>query len=216
MDVTQALTRIRHTGSQPVFLLLHGWGSNELDLPDILAYCGAGDADFTSLRAPIPYGFGYTWFGSWAHEGVPEGESLDTQAAAACDAIDCWVSANIDETRPVIPLGFSQGGLLAGHLLRTNPTRYAAAVCCSGWLAPGAVDGDTALIERKPPVFYGHGALDDIFPADDVTAMSTFWQSHGTLDEHTYAGMGHSISMDELRDIQQFLQSNNLIRATIW
>lgn len=216
MEVTQALTRNRHTGSAPVFVLLHGWGSNEYDLPDVLAYCGAGDADFASLRAPIAYGPGFTWFGTWAHEGVPEGESLDTQAREACAAIHSWVDAHIDEERPIVTLGFSQGGLLAAHLLRTYPARYAAAVSCSGWLAPGSVDGDVALTESKPPVFYGHGAADDIFPATDIAAMGEFWASHGTLTERVYPGMGHSISMEELRDIQHFLETHGFVRPKIW
>lgn len=42
--------------------------------------------------------------------------------------------------------------------------------------------------------------------------MSSFWRRHGTLSEHIYSGMGHSINMDELRDVQRFLESNNLIR----
>ena len=35
--------------------------------------------------------------------------------------------------------------------------------------------------------------------------MSAFWRRHGTLSEHIYSGRGHSINMDELRDVQRFL-----------
>lgn len=107
MDITKALTRLNGSGNDPVFVLLHGWGSNELDLPDLLQYCGASSADFASLRAPIAYGMGYTWFGEWAHEGVPEGRSLDKQAYEAAEAIDRWVAANINGARPIITMGFS-------------------------------------------------------------------------------------------------------------
>jgi phospholipase/carboxylesterase len=128
MKITKALTRLTGPETAPVFVLLHGWGSNEYDLPDLLNYCGAGSADYASLQAPIAYGMGYTWFGAWAHEGVPEGESLDKQATEAAQAIDAWVAEHIPATRPVVAMGFSQGGLLAAHLLRCNPQRYAAAV----------------------------------------------------------------------------------------
>ncbi len=113
-------------------------------------------------------------------------------------------------------MGFSQGGLLAAHLLRCNPQRYAAAVSCSGWLAPGPVSGDAELAALKPPVFYGHGAVDDIFPKADVTAMGEFWREHGTLTEQVYPGMAHSINMPEMRDIQRFLEANGFIRPQIW
>ncbi|AAN23939.1 possible phospholipase/carboxylesterase [Bifidobacterium longum NCC2705] len=185
-------------------------------MPDLLNYCGAGSADYASLQAPIAYGMGYTWFGAWAHEGVPEGESLDKQATEAAQAIDAWVAEHIPATRPVVAMGFSQGGLLAAHLLRCNPQRYAAAVSCSGWLAPGPVSGDAELAALKPPVFYGHGAADDIFPKADVTAMGEFWHEHGTLTEQVYPGMAHSINMPEMRDIQRFLETNGFIRPQIW
>lgn len=216
MKISKALTRLQGSETTPVFVLLHGWGSNECDLPDLLNYCGAGAADYASLQAPISYGMGYTWFSSWAHEGVPEGKSLDDQALEAAQAIDEWVAQNIPDGRPVVMMGFSQGGLLATHMLRFNPNRYAAAVSCSGWLAPGSMEGDEQLVSLKPPVFYGHGAIDDIFPKADVTAMGAFWREHGTLTEEVYPGMAHSINMPEMRDIQRFLEVNGFIRPRIW
>lgn len=215
MEVTTAITSLRGSNDLPVFVLLHGWGSNEHDLPDLLHYCARG-ADYASLRAPIAYGMGYTWFDEWVHEGVPEGESLDRQALRAAEAIDRWVAANIPDTRKVVPMGFSQGGLLAAHMLRVNPTRYMAAVSFSGWLAPGALADDAALAESKPPVFYGHGSADTIFSPAEVSAMSDFWNTHGTLTERIYPGMEHSINMDEMRDVAAFLERTGAVRPTIW
>ena len=55
MKITKALTRLTGPETAPVFVLLHGWGSNEYDLPDLLNYCGAGSADYASLQAPIAW-----------------------------------------------------------------------------------------------------------------------------------------------------------------
>ncbi|KAB8287538.1 phospholipase [Bifidobacterium ramosum] len=215
MDITHALTSIAHTGKEPVFLLLHGWGSNEHDLPSLLTYCAPG-ADYASLRAPIAYGMGYTWFGKWEYDGVPTGESLDEQARAAGDAIDAWVKANIPAERPIVVMGFSQGGLLAGEMLRLDPERYTAAVSFSGFLAHGALPGDDTLAQRRPPMFYGRGSADDIFPAQEVRDMVDFYQAHTTLTERVYPGMTHSICMDEMRDVATFLTDNGLTRPRIW
>lgn len=216
MEITRAITQLNGPQTRPVFLLLHGWGANEHDLPDLLRYC-APNADFASLRAPIEYGMGYTWFGQWAHEGVPEGASLDRQAREAGEAVNRWVAANVPAARKVIPMGFSQGGLLAGHLLRLDPKRYAAAVSFSGWLAPGTVTpGDGELETAKPPFFYGHGSADTIFPEADVQAMSAFWAVHGTLTEKIYPGMTHAICMDEMRDVAAFLQSIGAAVPQMW
>ena len=105
-------------------------------------------------------------------------------------------------------------------MLRFDPQRYAAAVSFSGWLAPGDLPGDATLAStpegERPPVFYGHGAIDDIFPKADVAAMGEFWREHGTLEERVYPGMAHSINMDELRDVQRFLEKHGFMRPQIW
>ena len=160
MKITKALTRLTGPETAPVFVLLHGWGSNEYDLPDLLNYCGAGSADYASLQAPIAYGMGYTWFGAWAHEGVPEGESLDKQATEAAQAIDTWVAEHIPATRPLGRASFAMqsatvcgSGLLlrlvgsgAGLWRRRAGCVEAAGVlrawCCRRHLPESRCDGD--------------------------------------------------------------------------
>lgn len=215
MKIEHAVTSLPANGSGPVFLLLHGWGSNESDLPGLLDYCAPG-ADYASLRAPISYGPGYTWFGEWDYEGVPTGASLDRQAKRAAEAIDAWVSTNLQDERPVVVMGFSQGGLLAGEMLRLNPSRYAGAVSFSGFLAHGALPGDAKLERVRPPMFYGHGSADDVFPQSEVEAMSAFYETHTTLTEKIYPGMTHSINMPEMRDVARFLTDNGFTRPRIW
>lgn len=129
MKITKALTRLTGPETAPVFVLLHGWGSNEYDLPDLLNYCGAGSADYASLQAPIAYGMGYTWFGAWAHEGVPEGESLDKQATEAAKPL-------MHGLRSIFPpLGGGCHGILAGRPLgRASFAMQSATVCGSGLL----------------------------------------------------------------------------------
>jgi len=111
---------------RPLFLCLHGWGSNEADLADMMRYVAPYN-DFASLRAPLvlqeagsgEFGFGQGAY-SWFHDCVPSGEDLDRDAYAAAQAIDDWVARNVPEDRAVVPIGFSQGGLLAIHLLRVD------------------------------------------------------------------------------------------------
>ena len=147
---------------------------------------------------------GYTWFGSWAHEGCAGGRIIDKQATEAAQAIDTWVAEHIPATRPVVTMGFSQGGSWPRIFCDAIRNDMPQPSPCSGWLAPRSVAGDAELAALEPPVFYGHGAADDIFPKTDVTAMGEFWLEHGTLTEQVYPGMAHSINMPEMRDIQRF------------
>ena len=175
---------------RPLFLCLHGWGSNEADLADMMRYVAPYN-DFASLRAPLvlqeagsgEFGFGQGAY-SWFHDCVPSGEDLDRDAYAAAQAIDDWVARNVSEDRAVVPIGFSQGGLLAIQLLRVHPERYAASISLSGFLAPGIVAGsapaDSYVAELNIPVFYGYGKNDTVIPMPELFAAAAW------LDEHTF------------------------------
>ena len=118
-----------------------GWGSSEEDMAGIMRLIAPYN-DFVALRGPLalakapehsemPGNYG------WLHDALPVGDDLDYDAYAAATAVDRWVAANIPADRDVVPLGFSQGGLVAVHLLRINPERYRAVVSLSGFNAPG-------------------------------------------------------------------------------
>lgn len=204
--------------NRPMFLCLHGWGSNEEDLADMMRYVAPYN-DYVSLRAPLELeapgklgGFGgyspgaYSWF----HESVPVGEDLDHDALAAAQAIDAWVASNIPAERAVVPIGFSQGGVLAVHVLRVRPERYRAAITLSGFLAPGALPGDGRLPELEIPVFYGFGANDTLIPKYESYAFSAWLEEHTWLTSKSYHGLDHAVGLEEFSDIRQWLLLNDI------
>lgn len=203
--------------AKPLFLLLHGWGSNERDLADLMQYIAPFN-DYVSLRAPLdmpsqPSQFepqGYTWF----HDCVPTGADLDRDAYAASRAIDDWVQEHIPHDREVVPLGFSQGGVLAVHLLRINPERYRAAISLSGFLAPKLVQATAPADERLPslekPVFYGYGKMDNVIAKYEIFGMAAWLEEHTWLKSRGYNGLDHAVSLEEFNDIRQWLSDNNI------
>lgn len=206
--------------TRPLFLCLHGWGSNENDLANIMRYIAPFN-DFASLRAPYVLqspeagGFGaaegaYSWF----HDSVPIGEDLDYDAFAAASAIDTWVHENVAPEREVVPIGFSQGGLLAIHLLRLNPQRYRAAVSLSGFLAPGEVPGtapaDAQLADYAIPVFYGYGKNDNVLPKYELFGASAWLQEHTWLESKSYHALDHAVNLEELGDVRQWTLQHDL------
>lgn len=198
---------------RPIFLCLHGWGSNEEDLADLMRHIAPYN-DFASLRAPLQVpGFGpgaYSWF----HDGVPSGEDLDYDAYAAATAIDAWVAVNVADDRDVVPIGFSQGGALAIHLLRVHPERYRAAISLSGFLAPGVVAGtapaDDRLPERETPMFYGYGDRDGVIPRSELHATEAWLEEHTWLTSERYRGLDHAVNLEELADIRQWLVMHDI------
>lgn len=206
--------------SRPLFLCLHGWGSNEDDLADMMHYVAPYN-DYVALRAPLvlqePSNTG--WFAqpgaySWFHDAVPTGEDLDYDAFAAATAIDTWVQEHIEPNRDIVPIGFSQGGLLAVHLLRIHPQRYRASICLSGFIAPGIVPGthpaDDILTNLEIPVFYGYGTADPVIPQYEVHATEAWLEEHTWLTVKHYNGMDHAVCMDEFADIRQWLLERNI------
>lgn len=205
---------------RPMFLCLHGWGSNEEDLADLMRHIAPYN-DFASLRAPLELpeftmGIGaYSWF----HDCVPSGDDLDYDAYAAATAIDTWVSENVADDRDVVPIGFSQGGLLSIHLLRVHPERYRAAISLSGFLAPGAVagtaPGDDRLAERETPMFYGYGDCDGIIPRAELRAAEAWLEEHTWLTSRCYYGLDHAVNVQELADIRQWLMAHDIASGMV-
>jgi phospholipase/carboxylesterase len=187
-------------GDSPVVLLLHGFGSNEDDLPGLTPWLPDGAA-WASLRAPIDMGGGgATWF-PFALPAEPDQEPID----AVTEALWEWVGTHVLANAPIVPLGFSQGGLMALQLLRTRPERVAATVVLSGLITDAEQPADTTLLASRPPVFWGRGAEDTLIWPEAIERLSAWLPEHTTLTARVYAGLGHGISEEEMIDVRAFL-----------
>jgi phospholipase/carboxylesterase len=206
--------------TRPMFLCLHGWGSNERDLAQMMSYVAPGN-DYVSLRAPLvlqaegtgEFGSGSGAF-SWYHDSLPTGEDLDRDIFAAATAVDNWVARHIETGRELVPIGFSQGAALAIHLLRVDPERYRAAVALSGFVAPGQVPGtapaDERLSSMERPVFYGYGDMDSMIPKYEIHAATAWLEEHTWLTMKHYRQLDHAVSLPEFSDLRQWLLLNNI------
>ena len=181
-------------------LLLHGYGSNERDLPGIAPYLGV-DAPWASVRAPVEMGYGgAAWF---PLEGANWLEPAPIEAATA--ALWEWADDNVSPTTTLVTVGFSQGGMMASQLLRTRPERIAQTVILSGFVLAADQPADARLAEERPAVFWGRGTADAIVPEPLVTAASAWLGAHTTLTKKVYPGLAHSVHDAELADVKAHL-----------
>lgn len=192
----------RDRAGRPLLLLLHGYASDEADLFGISAYLPL-EPVIASLRAPIPEGPGFAWFSRFTN--VPA-DPLAGNADAAARAVLDWLDDQPD--MPTGLLGFSQGGALALQLLRLAPERFDYAVNLSGFVVQGEHEGDARLAERRVPVFWGRGTLDDSIPPVSIERTTQWLPGHAALDPRVYEGMGHAISQAELGDISAFIRQH--------
>jgi phospholipase/carboxylesterase len=185
---------------QPVLLFLHGFGSHEQDLAGLASFLPER-FDWVSLRAPLPIAAnGFAWF-PITTPGRPEPASVSD----ATEAVLAWLDANVDAATPVVPIGFSQGGLMVTQLLRHAPGRFPAGVVLSGFSLDAELPGDEELARRRPPVFFGRGDVDGVISAETTARIAAWLPGHSTLTEKVYPGLAHSISADELADVSAFL-----------
>lgn len=118
-----------HPAHPAVALFLHGFGSNEHDLGPLAPALGLNVA-WASLRAPLELGNGAAAWFSITTPGNPDAGPVQE----AGEAIWAWVEAHVDPETQVVPIGFSQGGLMASQLLRTRPERVVAPVVLGGFV----------------------------------------------------------------------------------
>jgi phospholipase/carboxylesterase len=184
----------------PVVLLLHGYGSNEHDLPGLVPALGLA-LPWASLRAPVVLGPGAAAWFAMSAPGDPDPAPVVTATAA----IWAWVDAEAGPSATVVPVGFSQGGLMASQLLRTRPERVLAPVVLGGFVLGAAQPADDRLRAARPAVFWGRGDADPVIPPEAVARTAAFLPEHTTLVDRVYAGLGHGVSAEEVDDVRAFL-----------
>lgn len=185
---------------KPVIVALHGRGADERSMLG-LAPLLPSDTSLVSLRAPIDSGTGFAWF---ANRGIgrPIEESIKEVGAAVSEWLDEHVST------PAFLFGFSGGTAMAGGLLFAEPTRYAGAVLLSGTLPWDAGYATPDGLLSGAPIFWANDPADEVIPRE-LVSRSESWlvdRSGALLDERHYPGAGHSISKQELIDINSFLR----------
>lgn len=188
--------------SGAVVLFLHGFGSNEHDLSTLAEPLNLG-LPWASLRAPLELGNGgAAWF-QIITPGVPDAAPVEQ----ATEVIWAWVNENLDPGIKIIPIGFSQGGLMASQLLRTRRERVVATTILGGFVLGAAQPGDAYLVERRPAVFWGRGQQDQVIAPVAIERTSEFLPQHSTLTERIYPDLAHGINADELLDVRSHVES---------
>ncbi|WP_353813737.1 alpha/beta hydrolase [Agromyces sp. SYSU T00266] len=183
-----------------VALFLHGFGSHERDLIALAPALPAG-VPWASLRAPLevqPQRF------AWFHITRP-GNPDPAVVAEATDAIWEWADAALSPETRIVPIGFSQGGLMASQLLRTAPDRVLAPVILGGFVQAAPQPGDARLRDTRPAVFSGRGADDHVIAAAAVERTDAWLPTHSTPTDRRYPGLGHGIDSREFADVRDFL-----------
>jgi phospholipase/carboxylesterase len=191
----------------PAVILLHGLGSNELDLLNL-----APSLDprifVISVRAPFDYQWGgYMWYDLEQHGGALGGESINTSLELLRRFLDEAVNTYPIDPSALFAGGFSMGAAMAGAIALLEPDRVAGAIMASGYLPPDPMHEYRSQEAAGRPFFQAHGTLDQVVPITlGHATRAALEQTPVNLTYREYP-IGHEVSPNELADISAWFAS---------
>ena len=206
------------TGEAPVasLVILHGLGADGQDFVPIareLDLSSVGPVRFVFPHAPVrPVTINggmemRAWYDILGADLVRREDEVGLRASAVevQGLLDREVARGVPASRIVL-MGFSQGAamsLLAG--LRA-PERLAGVAGLSGYLPlAGCTEAERSDANRDLPVFLGHGLLDEVVLPQRGAASRDQLQALGyAVEWHEYP-MEHSVCLDEIQDLNDWL-----------
>lgn len=196
-----------------VVVFLHGYGADGADLlgladplaphlPGVAFH--APDAPQRSRNNP----FGFQWFPVPWLDGSTEAEAREAMARSTAQ-LDEWLDGvlaaeGLGADRLVV-VGFSQGTMMALHVLPRRDAAAAGIVGFSGRLL--APDLLAAEVRSRPPVILLHGDADPVVPFGDMARAAAVLEGAGfSVRGHVMKGTGHGISPDGMMAALAFVR----------
>lgn len=198
---------------KPLVIFLHGYGSDERDLFGIKDDLSP-DYIYLSVRAPLDVdGGGHKWFSQdTAVADDYEGVTSDADASTALLTQFIEQATRKYNTQPdkVILIGFSQGAMMTYQIGLQHPELVHGIAPLSGKILAalkGRLKPDDRLKSLK--VFIGHGTADPRVAYTGATDAKAALEKLAMAPEfHAYPGLGHSISGNEISDLNKWLNAS--------
>jgi phospholipase/carboxylesterase len=208
------------TGDHPdaAVIWLHGLGANGNDFVPVVQQLKL-PPDLTirfifphAPTRPITINQGYEmpgWYdiSSLSIVDGEDAEGIRESSIAIHRLCELQEEQGIDSTR-IILAGFSQGGAIALHCGLQYPRPLAGIMALSTYLPQCfEIGSDDTTANHSSPIFMAHGLQDDVVAPDYSKSSRERLQDAGyDVSWHEYP-MAHSVCMEEVQDIQNWLLS---------
>ena len=204
------------TGPQPrsTFIMLHGLGADGSDFAPFaseLDLAAVGPVRFVFPHAPlrpVSLNSGFVmpaWFDIHEDRSI-EDEAGIRAAQASIETLLAQEKARGVPAERIVLGGFSQGCALTLVTGLRHAERLAGLVGLSGFLPLAASTArERSVANANVPIFLAHGTADEmVIPRRAHAARDTLDELGYPLSWHEYP-MGHTVSMEEIRDLNRWL-----------
>ena len=208
LEYVERLPKIKSEQPAPLLILIHGYGSNEMDLfsfaeelPDAL--------HIVSVRAPLELGYNsFAWYSinfDADQNKFSDLEEAKTSLSKISNFIDeIIVSKNINSDK-VFLLGFSQGAILSyGLSLNTNKAQHVVAL--SGYLNEDLLDAN--FINNTPAdYFISHGSVDQVIPVEWARKAPVYLNEKSIQNNYQEYPVGHGVHPNNFYDLKSWIEA---------
>lgn len=133
-------------------------------------------------------------------------DGVQTSADQVENLINAQIESGIPANRIVLA-GFSQGGVVALHILPRFAKKLAGVMALSTYMCePTLLNSEATDINKDTPIFMAHGDQDEVVPIFMGNAAFQTMQSNGFNATWQTYPMQHNVCMQELNDISAWLQ----------
>lgn len=196
---------------------LHGLGADGYDFEPVVNYLlrpdGLPNVRFILPHAPemaVTRNNGYVmpaWYDIYGITPISKEDASGIKASQ--QYIDSLIENEINRgiaCERIVLAGFSQGGAIALHTALRHPKKLAAVLALSTYLPLQAtLNTEVSPANSQIPILMAHGIFDDIISLDMAKISRDLLTKHSyPVQWHEY-NMAHSLSNEEIADIEEFL-----------
>lgn len=202
---------VMNTEKKPAIFLLHGLGSDENDLLQLVNSFSM-QCHIFSLQGPIQHRPGYAFY-TFEEEGKPNRAIFDK----VLKGIEAFIKEavqeyNLDEQQLYV-VGFNQGAALAQSLAMVMGDTIRGTAALSGYLPEFAALEYSKKTMDRSKIFISHGEYDYDYPFEWAEHAVRFFNDYGTKVTFKSYPVGHGVSEQNIHDLIAFLSEdlpNNL------
>ena len=214
----QALETLEISASENPFgsvIWLHGLGADGYDFEPVVQELDLPELRFILPHAPyrpVTLNNGYQMRAWYDIYGLDAGSPQDDAGIRATQRqIEALISSELARGIPaerLVLAGFSQGGAVALHTALRHPQRLAGVMGLSTYLPlKNSLASEATPANADLPVFMAHGTYDDIITLALAESSAALMSELGyPISWHEYP-MAHSVCMEEIDDIRDFLRT---------